>query len=123
MQVVAAADGTDLARREEPRHGRAQGGFHVLDGAAAHGVVGLHDRGAAGCPAAAVGDREQRTAVSARQLDPEVFSPELAGNLATMIQALIILFVGAELLIVYIWGLHRRVGFAGPARVQPELKA
>ena len=59
---------------------------------------------------------------SARQLDPRVFPPELAGNLATMIQALIILFVGAELLIVYIWGLRRRVGFAGPARVQPELK-
>jgi ABC-type uncharacterized transport system permease subunit len=59
---------------------------------------------------------------SARQLDPRVFPPELAGNLATMIQALIILFVGAELLVVYIWGLRRRVGFAGPARVQPELK-
>ena len=59
---------------------------------------------------------------STRQLDPEVFSPELAGNLATMIQALIILFVGAELLIVYIWGFRRRIGFAGPARVQPELR-
>jgi ABC-type uncharacterized transport system permease subunit len=59
---------------------------------------------------------------SPRQLDPRVFPPELAGNLATMIQALIILFVGAELLIVYIWGLRRRVGFAGPARIQPELK-
>ena len=50
-------------------------------------------------------------------------SPELAGNLATMIQALIILFVGAELLIVSAWGLRKRFGFAGPARVQPELKA
>jgi general nucleoside transport system permease protein len=59
---------------------------------------------------------------STRQLDPRVFPAELAGNLATMIQALIILFVGTELLIVYIWGLRRRVGFAGPARVQPELK-
>jgi simple sugar transport system permease protein len=59
---------------------------------------------------------------SSRQLDPTVFPPELAGNLATMIQALIILFVGTELLIVYLWGLRRRVGFSGPARVQPELK-
>jgi general nucleoside transport system permease protein len=59
---------------------------------------------------------------STRQLDPRVFPPELAGNLATMIQALIILFVGTELLIVHIWGLRRRVGFSGPARVQPELK-
>jgi len=59
---------------------------------------------------------------STRQLDPRVFPPELAGNLATMIQALIILFVGTELLIVHIWGLRRRIGFSGPARVQPELK-
>jgi ABC-type uncharacterized transport system permease subunit len=59
---------------------------------------------------------------SPRQLDPRVFPPELAGNLATMIQALIILFVGAELLIVYIWGFRRRIGFAGSTRVQPELK-
>ena len=60
---------------------------------------------------------------STRQLDPSVFPPELAGNLATMIQALIILFVGAELLIVSAWGLRTRVGFGGPARVQPEMKA
>jgi ABC-type uncharacterized transport system permease subunit len=59
---------------------------------------------------------------SPRQLDPDVFPAELAGNLATMIQALIILFVGAELLIVYLWGFRRRVGFAGPARIRPELK-
>ena len=59
---------------------------------------------------------------STRQLDPEVFSPELAGNLATMIQALIILFVGAELLIVYLWGFRRQLGFDRPVRVQPELK-
>jgi simple sugar transport system permease protein len=58
---------------------------------------------------------------SPRQLDPDVFPPELAGNLATMIQALIIFFVGAELIIVSIWGLRRRAGFAGPTRVQPEL--
>ncbi len=40
---------------------------------------------------------------SPRQLDPTVFPPELAGNLATIIQALIILFVGAEFLIVVLW--------------------
>jgi ABC-type uncharacterized transport system permease subunit len=59
---------------------------------------------------------------SPRQLDPSIFPAELAGNLATMIQALIILFVGAELLIVYVWGFRRRIGFAGPARVQARLK-
>ena len=64
-----------------------------------------------------------QTGTSARQLDPQVFPPELAGNLSTMIQALIILFVATELLIVYIWGARRRIGLGGPARVQPELKA
>jgi ABC-type uncharacterized transport system permease subunit len=57
---------------------------------------------------------------SPRQLDPAVFNPELATNLSTIIQALIILFVGAELLIVYIWRARRRVGFSGPGRVEPE---
>jgi ABC-type uncharacterized transport system permease subunit len=60
---------------------------------------------------------------SPRQLDPSIFPAELAGNLATMIQALIILFVGAELLIVYLWGFRRRVSFAGPARIEPHIKA
>ena len=59
---------------------------------------------------------------SPRQLDPETFPPELAGNLATMIQALIIALVGAELLIVYLWGARRRFRPAGPARVQPGLR-
>jgi general nucleoside transport system permease protein len=44
---------------------------------------------------------------SPRQLDPEVFEPRLAVDLATMIQALVIFFVGAELLIVYIWSARR----------------
>jgi len=46
---------------------------------------------------------------STRSLDPEVFPPELAGNLTYMIQALVVLFVGADLLIVYIWNLRRRL--------------
>ncbi len=45
---------------------------------------------------------------SARQLDPSVFPPELAGNLATIIQGLIILFVGAELILVYVFRSRRR---------------
>jgi general nucleoside transport system permease protein len=59
---------------------------------------------------------------SPRQLDPSVFNPELATNLSTIIQALIILFVGAELLIVYIWQARKQVGFGGRGRVEPELK-
>ena len=57
---------------------------------------------------------------STRQLDPEVFEPALATDLATMIQALVIFFVGAELLIVYIWRARRF--FTPQPRVQPELE-
>jgi len=46
---------------------------------------------------------------SSRQLDPNVFDPALAKDLATIIQALVIFFVGAELLILTIWGARRRV--------------
>jgi simple sugar transport system permease protein len=58
---------------------------------------------------------------SPRQLDPSVFPAELAGNLATMIQALIILFVGAELLIVYIWASRKRIRNPFGTRIQPDL--
>jgi ABC-type uncharacterized transport system permease subunit len=45
---------------------------------------------------------------SARALDPTVFPPQLAGNLSVIIQGLIILFVGAQLLLVYAWRARRR---------------
>ncbi len=57
---------------------------------------------------------------STRQLDPEVFEPALAVDLATMIQALVIFFVGAELLILYAWRARR---FLTPQpRITPELE-
>lgn len=40
---------------------------------------------------------------STRSLDPTVFEPQLAGNLTLMIQALVLLFVGADVLILAIW--------------------
>jgi ABC-type uncharacterized transport system permease subunit len=43
---------------------------------------------------------------STRSLDPNVFDPSLAGNLTTMIQALVLLFIGADVLILYLW--HRK---------------
>jgi general nucleoside transport system permease protein len=49
------------------------------------------------------------TGSSTRNLDPEVFDPELAGNLTLIIQGLIVLFVGAELLVLSVWRLRRRV--------------
>jgi ABC-type uncharacterized transport system permease subunit len=48
-----------------------------------------------------------------RGLDPEVFDPTLAGNLSLMIQGLVVLFVGADLLILYLWNLRRK-RFATP---------
>jgi ABC-type uncharacterized transport system permease subunit len=57
---------------------------------------------------------------STRQLDPAVFPPDLAVDLATMIQALVIFFVGAELLIVYIW--RARTLVRPRPLVRPELR-
>ena len=54
---------------------------------------------------------------SSRQLDPEIFDPNLASDLATMIQALVIFFVGADLLIRYVWAARRRL-WTGPAAAQ-----
>ena len=45
---------------------------------------------------------------STRNLDPEIFKPELAGNLTQMIQGLVVLFVGADVLILYVWSLRKR---------------
>jgi simple sugar transport system permease protein len=41
-------------------------------------------------------------------LDPSVFDPTLAGNLTSMIQGLIVLFVAADVLILWLWNLRRR---------------
>jgi ABC-type uncharacterized transport system permease subunit len=54
---------------------------------------------------------------STRQLDPTVFNPNLATNLTLIIQGLIVLFVGADVLILYLWSARKRVRprRAGPA--------
>jgi simple sugar transport system permease protein len=44
-----------------------------------------------------------------RNLDPTVFPPELATALTYIIQGLIVLFVGADVLILYLWNTRRRV--------------
>jgi general nucleoside transport system permease protein len=54
---------------------------------------------------------------SSRQLDPGVFDPALAKDLATLIQALVIFFVGAELLILTIWGARGKL-----IRFRPQAK-
>ncbi len=48
------------------------------------------------------------TGTSTRNLDPEIFKPELASNLTVLIQGLVVLFVGADVLILSLLGLRRR---------------
>ncbi len=42
------------------------------------------------------------TGTASRNLDPEIFDPELASSLSIIIQGLVVLFVGAQLVIVYL---------------------
>jgi general nucleoside transport system permease protein len=49
------------------------------------------------------------TGTSVRNLDPDVFQPELATALTSIIQGLIVLFVSADVLVVFLWRLRRRV--------------
>jgi ABC-type uncharacterized transport system permease subunit len=58
-----------------------------------------------------------KTGTSTRNLDPTVFKPELANNLTQMIQGLVVLFVGADVLILYIWSVRRKIRRA--ARKEP----
>jgi ABC-type uncharacterized transport system permease subunit len=61
-----------------------------------------------------------QTGTAPRQIDPEVFPPQLANNLATIIQGLIVLFVGAELLILSAWRRGRATfGQRPPSTLSP----
>jgi simple sugar transport system permease protein len=51
------------------------------------------------------------TGTSTRHLNADVFRPDLAGNLTQIIQGLIVLFVGADLLIIAVWNARKRVRF------------
>src|SRR5262245_31522757 len=48
------------------------------------------------------------TGTSTRNLDPEIFRPDLASNLTLLIQGLVVLFVGADVLILSVIGLGKR---------------
>ena len=50
-----------------------------------------------------------KTGTSTRNLNPDVFRPELANNLTQIIQGLVVLFVGADILIVYLWNVRRKL--------------
>jgi len=46
---------------------------------------------------------------SGRGISSSVIKPELTGNLALMIQAFVLLFIGADVLILYVWQARRKV--------------
>jgi len=52
------------------------------------------------------------TGTSTRNLDPTVFRPDLAGNLTLIIQGLVVLFVGADVLVLWLWNRRRRLRIA-----------
>ena len=56
------------------------------------------------------------TGTSTRNLDPEIFKPELASNLTVMIQGLVVLFVGADVLILSVLGFTGGDARAGGGR-------
>jgi simple sugar transport system permease protein len=56
------------------------------------------------------------TGTSTRHLDPAIFRPDLAFNLTQIIQGLVVLFVGADVLVLYIWNARRKLR---PKRAQP----
>jgi ABC-type uncharacterized transport system permease subunit len=49
------------------------------------------------------------TGTSTRNLSESTFPPELAGNLTLIIQGLVVLFIGADLLVLYLWQARRRL--------------
>jgi ABC-type uncharacterized transport system permease subunit len=60
---------------------------------------------------------------STRNLDPEIFKPELATNLTLIIQGLIVLFVAADVLVLYVWQLRRKIRRKRPPRAPAEASA
>lgn len=57
-----------------------------------------------------------------RNIPPEAFDiPEQAGNLSLTIQALVLLFIGADILILYLWArAGQRLGVGGRSRSTAE---
>ncbi|MEI7759255.1 MAG: ABC transporter permease [Thermoleophilia bacterium] len=48
------------------------------------------------------------TGTATRNLDPEVFQPQLASNLTLLIQGLVVLFVGADVIVLWLMARMRR---------------
>lgn len=63
------------------------------------------------------------TGTSVRNLDPAVFEPELAQNLTTVIQGLVVLLVSAEVLVVWLFTTRGRIRLRGRRAGSGELAA
>jgi simple sugar transport system permease protein len=85
-------------------------------------VALLGRNSAIGVPFAALLFGALLTGTSTRnQAIQDVIKPELAGNLTLIIQGLVLLFVGADLLFLWIWRLRTKVRRRPPvAASQPE---
>ena len=53
----------------------------------------------------------------------DVIKPELAGNLTTIIQGLVLLFIGADLLFLYLWNLRKKARRKAAVTAQAEAAA
>jgi simple sugar transport system permease protein len=58
---------------------------------------------------------------STRHLDPSVFRPDLAGNLTLLIQGLVVLFVGADVLVLWLWNQRRKLGLGRSTDAKPAV--
>jgi ABC-type uncharacterized transport system permease subunit len=61
------------------------------------------------------------TGTSVRNLDPNVFQPDLANNLTYIIQGLVVLLVSADVLVTWIW--KRRRGWGRRREPAPPLRS
>jgi general nucleoside transport system permease protein len=60
---------------------------------------------------------------STRHLDPSIFRPDLANNLTLIIQGMVVLFVGADVLILYLWSARRKLRLTRAAAPPAEAPA
>jgi simple sugar transport system permease protein len=56
-------------------------------------------------------------------LDSNVIAPQLTGNLTSIIQGLVVLFVGADVLILYIWSARRKLRLGRRTATEAEAPA
>ncbi|HXY86762.1 MAG TPA: ABC transporter permease [Gaiellaceae bacterium] len=57
---------------------------------------------------------------SGRGISSNVIPPELTGNLALMIQAFVLLFIGADVLILYVWQARKKLVRKRPPPAEPQ---